>query len=352
MQVWLRYLDEHAWAGALAIALGSFLVAWLVEVVIIGLLARLAARTKTTVDDQVLGLLKQPVYLTVVLLGLNWSLAIVSRSTDLTRYGRASLQTVAIVIWSVALVRVGTILLRHFSALGKATSFFQPRTQPIFDIVLKTGVLGSAAYLALIAWDINVGAWLASAGIVGIAVGFAARDSLANYFAGLFILADAPYKLGDVIVLDDGTRGRVTDIGLRSTRILTRDDIEINIPNSILGNMKVVNASAGPSPAARLAVDVSVAYGSDVPEVCRALRECVAGAPHVSSAHAPIVYFVKMSDSGLQFILYAWVEDPGLFEIVRHELNTRAYDALRAAKIEIPFPKQDLYIKELPRLSA
>ena len=65
------------------------------------------------------------------------------------------------------------------------------------------------------------------AGIAGIAIGFAAKDTLSNLFSGVFIIADAPYKVGDYIELDKGGRGKVVNIGLRSTRILTRDDIEV-----------------------------------------------------------------------------------------------------------------------------
>ncbi|MFT5274966.1 MAG: MscS family membrane protein [Cryomorphaceae bacterium] len=84
-------------------------------------------------------------------------------------------------------------------------------------------------------------AWLASAGIIGIAVGFAAKDTLANLFSGVFILADSPYKLGDYVVLEDNSRGKVTQISLRSTRMLTRDDVEVTVPNSITGNTKIIN---------------------------------------------------------------------------------------------------------------
>jgi MscS family membrane protein len=82
---------------------------------------------------------------------------------------------------------------------------------------------------------------LASAGIIGIAVGFAAKDTLANLFSGVFILADSPYKLGDYVVLEDNSRGKVTQISLRSTRMLTRDDVEVTVPNSITGNTKIIN---------------------------------------------------------------------------------------------------------------
>ena len=118
---------------------------------------------------------------------------------------------------------------------------------PLVDTVLKVTLLALAIYFVFLAWDIDVTAWVASAGIVGLALSFAAKDSLSNLFAGVSIAADAPYKMGDFITLDSGERGMVTHIGLRSTRLLTRDDIEVTIPNGVIGNAKIINDSGGPS---------------------------------------------------------------------------------------------------------
>ena len=123
----------------------------------------------------------------------------------------------------------------------------RPRTLPIFDIAARSVILCAAAYFVMLAWHIDVTAWLASAGIIGIAVGFAAQDTLANLFAGVFILADAPYKLGDYLVLENGDRGAVVEIGIRTTRLRTRDDVEIIVPNAVMANSRIVNQSGGPS---------------------------------------------------------------------------------------------------------
>ena len=119
------------------------------------------------------------------------------------------------------------------------------QTEPLLIIVSKILICVISAYSVLMIWGINPVGLLASAGVVGIAVGFAAKDTLANLFSGMFILADRPYKLGDYINLSSGERGKVTHIGIRSTRLLTRDDVEITIPNGVIGNAKVVNESGG-----------------------------------------------------------------------------------------------------------
>jgi len=189
---------------------------------------------------------------------------------------------------------------------------------------------------------------LASAGIVGIAVGFAAKDSLANLFAGFFIVTDAPYKVGDYIVFDTGERGRVTQIGLRSTRLLTRDDVEITIPNSIIANSKIVNESGGPWERSRVRVQVGVAYGRDIDVVREVLMKVARSSQHLCTDPEPRVRLRAFGDSGLNFELLGWIDLPERRGQVLDALNSAVYQQFAAHGIEIPFPKRDLYIKQMP----
>ena len=117
-------------------------------------------------------------------------------------------------------------------------------------------------------FGLSVTAVFASAGIMGLAIAMAARETLANFFGGISILLDKPFTTGNYIILDSGERGEVVDIGLRSTRILTRDEILICIPNSVITNVKIVNESA-PAPRFRIRIKIGVAYGSDIEQVER-----------------------------------------------------------------------------------
>ncbi|MDZ7668614.1 MAG: mechanosensitive ion channel [Gammaproteobacteria bacterium] len=124
-------------------------------------------------------------------------------------------------------MRAGQVGLAILGRIRDRFAIVEERTLPLFDLMLTIIIVAAASYALLQVWNIDPTAWLASAGIIGIAVGFAARDTLANLFAGFFIIADAPYKLGDYVVLDTGERGQITKVGIRSTRLLTRDDVEI-----------------------------------------------------------------------------------------------------------------------------
>ena len=121
-------------------------------------------------------------------------------------------------------------------------SYYGPLIKNTVTLVLAA----IGVYAAFLIWDINITAWLASAGIIGLAVSFAAKDTLSNIFGGVTIFADKPFKVGDYIILGTGERGMVTMIGVRSTRILTRDDVEITVPNGILATTTIINESGGP----------------------------------------------------------------------------------------------------------
>jgi small-conductance mechanosensitive channel len=218
----------------------------------------------------------------------------------------------------------------------------------LIDNVAKVALAGAGVYFVFLAWNVDVTGWLASAGIIGIAVGFAAKDSLANLFAGLFISADAPYKVGDFIVLDSGERGRVTRVGVRSTRLLTRDDIEVTIPNAVIANAKIVNESGGPWEKERVRVQVSVAYGSDLDQVRAALMAVAAGTEHVCPEPLPRVRFRAFGESGLDFELLCWIDEPVLRGRTVDALNTAVYKRFQADGIEIPYPKRDVYVHQVP----
>lgn len=332
---------------AAVIVLASVLSAHIFEIVFTRIILAITRRTKSDVDDNIALALRRPVYFTVIFLGVAWASEVLPVPPQVEAILKGVLKTLALVVWTAASIRIGTLVFHALAARGNEHSLVQPRTQPVFDIFSKLSILAAAAYCGLLIWNVNVGAWLASAGIAGLALGFAAKDTLANLFAGIFIVADSPYKVSDFIVLDDGLRGRVTAIGFRSTRMLTLDDVEITIPNGILGNSRIVNESGGPYQKARVAITVEAAYGSDIDQVREALLSCVKGAPHVAEHPKPQVRFSEFGASGLVHQLLVWIERPFYRELVVDELNRRAYKAFATEGIEIPYSKHDIYIKQI-----
>jgi small-conductance mechanosensitive channel len=350
-QVWSNF-REHPYAEAIIVLLASLILARIADWFLTRVLTRLTRKTASPIDDQALDMLHKPIRHSVLLAGLSVAITLVEFPPPMAFMTFGLIKTLAVVIWLLLGTRLTLLILDWMTRHPDRFHVIQPDSKPLFEIVTKLLIFGGSFYFLLISWGVDVTAWLASAGIVGIAVGFAAKDTLANLFAGVFILADAPYKIGDFIVLDGGERGQVSRIGLRSTRMLTRDDIEVTIPNATIANSKVLNESGGPYVKYRNRVAVGVAYGSDVDQVREVLLKLAAAAVeegHLAPHPEPRVRFREFGDSALLFELLYWIEDPESRGRVQDHINTSIYKALNQAKIEIPFPKRDLYVREMPK---
>jgi MscS family membrane protein len=347
MDYLIRFFEEAATIPALralAVLLGSVLAAKIVELILCRGLLPLAVRTHTELDDRLVKLMHRPVFLSVLLIGIYIAVGMLQLEPETQRLATSGIQTLAILIWVVTCLRISATLLSGLSALADRVQWLEATTLPLFDNLAKIVLFAAAVYALLVVWDLDVKPWLASAGIVGIAIGFAAKDSLANLFGGLFIIIDSPYKIGDFINLDSGERGRVTKIGLRSTRLLTRDDIEITLPNAQIANSKIVNEAGGRWVKSRVSITVGVAYGSDVDQVRAVLLRAACSVDQVLEHPAPRVRFLEMGDSALIFRVMCWIAEPVLRGKCIDGLNSAVYRALRAEHICIPFPQRDVHI--------
>jgi small-conductance mechanosensitive channel len=140
----------------------------------------------------------------------------------------------------------------------------------------------------------------------------------------------------------------VTRIGLRSTSLLTRDDVEVSIPNSVMGSSKIVNEAGGPPRRYRIRTRITVAYGTEIDPVVELLMGVADDHDKAMAQPAPRVRFRKFGESGLEFELLCWIVRPADRGRVLHQLNSEIYRRFAAAKIKIPPPQRELYIRELP----
>jgi len=349
LQPVLDIFSDEPWLQGGAVFLITFIFASLLSWIIFKVLKILTSKTKTYLDDRLLIIARPPIYYSLVITGFSTAIRIMPLSLKLTDNLISGFQTIGVLIWMTALMRVSKIILHQFAWGSKEQQLIQPQTLPLFDNLSKVIIFAIAGYIIFQIWGIDMTAWVASAGIVGLAVSFAAKDTLANLFSGVFILADSPYKIGDYVVLDGSQRGKVTHIGLRSTRLVTRDDVEVTVPNSIMGNSKVTNQSGGPNPKFRIRVKIGVAYGTDIDKVRTILMEIATSEPLVTKSPEPRVRFRNFGASSLDFELLCWIENPELRGRTLDKLNVETYKIFNKENIEIPYSKQDLYIKELPK---
>ena len=347
METLLSWVPEglrHPAILALIVAVASVALAKVVELLLCGVLLRLAQRTRTEFDGKLIEALHRPIFVSVLLIGVRMAVLILGPPEVVMSWTDSIVQTVAIFVWIGASLRVVSLVSGSMGGAVRRSEWIDERTLPLFDNLARLILLGAAAYFLLLAWNLNISAWLASAGIAGLALGLAAQDTLSNIFGGLSIIADAPYKVGDWVNLDGGERGRVTKIGLRSTRMMTRDDVEITVPNAAIASGKIINESGGPSKKSRVSVLVGVAYGSDVDQVREVLLRAAQGVELVLDDPEPRIRFTEMADSALVFRVLCWIDLPELRGECVDGLNTAIYKALKVEGITIPFPQRDVHL--------
>ena len=345
---YLRIFGENVWMQAAVAVVGSIIIAWIFDRVICSILKKLTARTHYQFDDYIVDNAHKPIRVTLVLVGFALAVDLLKLDTVFDAIIISILLTIGYLVWTLFLIRSMRALLSSISASEGHLPAVNPQTLPLFQNTAIIVILVLAIYVIFTAWNVDMTAWLASAGIVGIAVGFAAKDTLANLFSGIFIMADAPYKIGDFVVLDSGERGQITHIGIRSTRLMTRDDVEVTVPNSVMGNTKITNESGGPHEKFRIRACVGVAYGSDIDQVREILMDIALTDEAVCEDPEPRVRFRNFGASGLDFELLCWIDEPVLRGRVLDALNCKIYKRFNEAEVEIPYSKHDLYIKQAP----
>ena len=344
-QTIFAYLDGNPSIHFVALILGSVIAAKLADIIFISFLSRLVQKTKSTIDDDIIQTLHNPVYYSLLFFGIRLSISVenLGFSDNLIFFITAIMKTLAILIWAKALFKVFIILFNWYSS--KSNSDVKLKLLPLFDNVGKIIIFLGTVYFVMISWGVNPVGWLASAGVLGVVLGLAAKDTLANLFSGIFIMMDSPYKEGDYINLDTGERGYVKSVGIRSTRIMTRDDIEITIPNSVIANAKIVNESGGPYENERVRLSVGVAYGSDIDLVSKLLISIAESSDLVSKKFKPRVRFRNFGESSLNFQLLFWIEKPEARGRSIDALNSAIYKEFHKNNIEIPFPQRTVHIK-------
>lgn len=199
-------------------------------------------------------------------------------------------------------------------------------------------------YLALKLVGIDLSSLAVVAGAIGVGLGFGLQNVISNFVSGLIILAERPISIGDRVELGE-IAGLVAKINLRSTNIVTNDNITIIVPNSDFITNKVTNWSYG-DPKVRLRLPIGVAYGTDPERLRRLLIEVAKEHPMVLREPTPELFFSGFGDSSLNFELGVWTAEmaskPRRF---RSELNYAVERALRQNGIEVPFPQRDLHLR-------
>ncbi|WP_411968368.1 mechanosensitive ion channel family protein [Haloferax sp. YSSS75] len=326
----------------LLVSLGG---AFVMEAVVIRLLLRYTKRTESAIDNIVIQELRWPIVATISLAGIylfsqvpSVATALVVDAATLERFFGLPSLSVGLVIWAWALNNLVNRIVDEVKDKGSRYDF-APVFSNIWTLVVSIGTIGALLYL----WGIEITPLFAGAGIAGIAVGFAAKDTVANFFGGIALYFDDTYKIGDYVVLDSGEAGTVVKVGIRSTTLLTRDELLVTVPNSVLNAAKIINESA-PDRRRRMKVPIGVAYGTDIDEFEEILVELALDEPLVLDAPRPRARLRQFGADALEYELVCWVNSPLKRGKATHNLNREIYKRLNEADIGIPYPQRDVHV--------
>jgi len=341
----LSFFNNQPRLEPLLIIIVYALLAKLTDLFLDRVVRRLAEKTSIRHDDQILAIIHRPICWSVFLVGLLHALVKADPPVPWQTVLPALVKTGMLILWLVAAVRVFNLFVEEamlrLAGTGKIGNDILLLLKNLIRVVLV--LLG--AFWALAIWQVNLTPLFASAGIAGIAVALAAKDTLANFFGGISIFADKTFKAGDYIILEGGQRGEVVEVGIRSTRITTRDDALITIPNSIIAGSKIINESA-PIPRYRIRIPVGIAYDSDLEMVEDILLAVLRANPMVLPEPEPRVRYRAFADSAIELELLLWVEDPRLKGLETHRLIKAIHKAFAEKGIVIPFPQRDIHLKQ------
>ncbi|NBB84789.1 MAG: mechanosensitive ion channel [Bacteroidetes bacterium] len=272
---------------------------------------------------------------------LFWDILFQSGAELLVNFVPNLLQAVLLLVILVVLYRVADRLLTRM--LDRASSV-EPGLQSLLLKSFRVVALVLIGISVLQQFNIDVTALLAGLSIAGIALGFAARDTLENFISGVTILLDRPFRVGDRLEIED-TYGRVEEITLRSTRIRTLRDQIMVMPNIQMINQKLINHSMLGT------VRVDVPFGIAYKEHPKQAREIVMEMmeeedPRIDYGRKPTVVVTALNDSSVDMMLYFFLRNPDLEVPVRFEYIEKVREALREHDVEIPFPHLQLFVDE------
>lgn len=334
-------------ASATTILLLTAVIAWLLANFLGKMFARLAQRSQTELDNLLLDAIKKPLIVFVSLAGIWFALqqADFLIAPDSPTLG-STFFILYLILGVVVAVRLVTSFIDWYSReIAKRTvTRLDDHFLPFFRRLVVILVAVIAGIILLGHFNVNVSALVTTLGIGSLAVALAAQEVLSNMISGFIILVDRPFRIGDRIELEElETWGDVKDISLHSTRILTRDNRMVSIPNALIGKNRVVNHSF-PSTQYRVQTHIGIAYGSDIEQARQIMIEAIRAQSWVMKNKPIEALFLEFQDSGLLFRVRCWIEHYIETRRIIDKMNTTLYQALNQADIEIPFPQRVVHV--------
>jgi MscS family membrane protein len=338
------------WAKEILAALLILSIFWLLSGVVSAALnkwgKRLASFTETDLDDRILQRIIPHVSRLLNMLGLYLAIRSLPLHEKLVQVFSGALYVFLVIILFNLIYNAMDELMHWYTGRQEGSKELISRNMiPIAEKLTMLFLMGTALIIILKHFNYDIVSVVTALGIGSLAIGLAAKDTLAHMISGFTLMLDQPFRIGDRIQLAGGQTGDVSDIGLRSTKIRTLDNQLLIIPNSDLCNTMLTN-QAFPDVRAKGRINLGVAYGSDVERVKEILVTTALEVPDVLRDPLPEAYFATFGDSALNMSLFFWVEQYGNLFAVTDKINTLIIRRFRENTIEIPFPTRTVIMEK------
>jgi MscS family membrane protein len=343
------------------LALGILLVVLALKRVFAHLVAKIAfpfaEKTDTVYDDLFLAAINKPLELLFVIGGF-WVgvqiLQLPAEPVTARNFAHATLKLLLTidVAWAVYnLINLVEVWIGQW--VNSAESELDNHLLPLVRKFLRIAVVVIAALVVVQNLGFSIAGLIASLGIGGLAVALAAQDTLANVFGSFMIIADRPFRIGDMIKYDS-VEGKVEEVGFRSTRIRTFDRALVSVPNRLITNTAVTNMTRITERRVRISIGVTYATTPaqmrQAVEAIRALLAAHEGLDQTSS----LVYFNDFGASSLDILVQYFTLTTVIPEhlAIREEIGLQIMDALERLGLQIAFPSRTLYLHQMPAVES
>ncbi len=339
---WLSFL-ENPWWVALFLLLFAVVLAKTLHFLSSQYFRVFASKTKTDIDDIIFEKSERPLLYLLLVFALQQAMLYLGATGTWLFIVDNLLVLVIVFIFSRVFDIALEIWGRNFAK--KTKTELDEILLPLLHRFSKVIFVVIALMWSLDVWGIDITPYLAGVGLSGVVLGLALQDSLKNIFGGVSLILDGAIKVGDKIKLESGEVGKVIDVGLRSTKLVSFDNEMLTVPNGYLANSRVQNY-AGPSSQIRVVIDFGVAYGTNVAAVKKLALGVISKMDDLMEEPAPDCIFHAMGDSAIEFKLIFWVDDWRNSYAKKLEATELLYLALMKKKIDIPYPTQTLHMVE------
>jgi small-conductance mechanosensitive channel len=309
-------------------------------------------KTKTYFDDILIRIIRKPIILFIVVYGVIASILQLNINIGIRTTIHQVYYFIFVILGMYVSLRAFHEFLDEFSRKkhGKKDTF-DTVLKPVFKKIGLIIIATAGMVFALNALGINVTALLAGAGVIGLVIAFAAQDTLSNFFSGMHLLLDRPFRIGEIILLESGEYCRVDNVGMRSTKLYSLFDHElIVLPNNSLANQKIINL-VQPDVHIKVKLKIDVAYGSDVKKVMKILYDVAMKNENVvkGAGFEPVIRFSDFADSSLTFNLFVWIDDVMNQWKALSDMRQEIDAIFRKEGIEIPFPQNTVWLHHVDK---